>query len=110
MNKTYPILHWVFTLLIAPLTSLAILYIWVANPHQLVGLVEVYPVTLQFSALFWLPILIIYLHLIPSSRNLLQIPSELYQTAGSELPFFCTSPVHYYACRPDLFIGTGQNS
>lgn len=61
MRRTYVVLHWVLTLLIAPFTSQAILYIWGTNPHQVVGLLEVYPITLIFSILFSLPTFIVYL-------------------------------------------------
>ena len=61
MKKSYLIGHWVLTLLIAPFTSQAIQYIWGTNPHQVVGLLEVYPITLLFSIAFSIPAFLIYL-------------------------------------------------
>ena len=49
------------TLLIAPFTSQAIDYIFGINPHQVVGLLEVYPITLLFSIAFSIPTFLIYL-------------------------------------------------
>jgi hypothetical protein len=61
MKRTYVIGHWVLTLLLAPFTSQAIQYIWGTNPHQVVGLLEVYPITLFFSIAFSLPTFLVYL-------------------------------------------------
>jgi hypothetical protein len=61
MRRTYVIGHWVLTLLIAPFTSQAIEYIYGTNPHQVVGLLEVYPITVLFSIAFSLPTFLIYL-------------------------------------------------
>ncbi|TMI62591.1 MAG: hypothetical protein E6H07_14345 [Bacteroidetes bacterium] len=49
------------TLLIAPFTSQAIEYIFGTNPHEIVGLLEVYPITLLFSIAFSIPTFLIYL-------------------------------------------------
>jgi hypothetical protein len=61
MRKTYVIGHWVLTLLIAPLISQAIEYVFGTNPHQVVGLLEVYPITLLFSIVFSFPTFLVYL-------------------------------------------------
>ena len=61
MKKAYVIGHWGLTLLLAPLTSQAIHYIWGTNPHQVVGLLEVYPIILLFSIAFSLPTFLVYL-------------------------------------------------
>ena len=61
MRRTYIIIHWTLTLLIAPFSSQAIDYIFGANPHQVVGLLEVYPITLLFSIAFSIPTFLIYL-------------------------------------------------
>lgn len=61
MKRTYVIGHWVLTLLFAPFTSQAIQYIWGTNPHQVVGLLEVYPITLFFSIAFSFPTFLVYL-------------------------------------------------
>ena len=60
-RKKYIIAHWALTLLIAPFTSQAIDYIFGANPHQVVGLLEVYPITLLFSIAFSIPTFLVYL-------------------------------------------------
>ena len=59
-KKSYLIRHWAFTLLIAPFTSQAFEFIFGANPHQVVGLLEVYPITILFSIAFSLPTFLIY--------------------------------------------------
>ena len=61
MKRAYIIGHWALTLLIAPFTSQAIDYFYGTNPHQVVGLLEVYPITLLFSIAFSLPTFLIYL-------------------------------------------------
>jgi hypothetical protein len=61
MRRRYVIEHWLLTLLIAPFTSQAIEYFDRANPHQVVGLFEVYPITVLFSIAFSLPTFLIYL-------------------------------------------------
>ena len=61
MKRTYVIGHWALTLLLAPFTSQAIQYILKADPHQVVGLLEVYPITLLFSIAFSLPTFLVYL-------------------------------------------------
>jgi hypothetical protein len=61
MKRTYVIGHWVLTLLIAPFTSQAIDYFYGANPHQVVGLLEAYPISLLFSLAFSLPAFLVYL-------------------------------------------------
>ena len=54
-------MHWGLTLLIAPFSSQAIEYVFIPNKHKIVGLLEVYPITLIFSLVFSLPTLLIYL-------------------------------------------------
>jgi len=61
MKRTFMIGHWALTLLIAPLTLQIIEYFFGPNPHQVVGLLEVYPITLLFSIAFSLPTFLIYL-------------------------------------------------
>ena len=53
--------HWALTLLIAPFVSQVIEYIVGPSPHQIVGLLEVYPITLLFSIAFSIPTFFIYL-------------------------------------------------
>jgi hypothetical protein len=61
MKRGYIIKHWGLTLLLAPFTSQAIDYFYGANPHKIVGLLEVYPITLLFSIAFSLPTFLVYL-------------------------------------------------
>jgi Na+/alanine symporter len=61
MKKAFVIGHWGLTLLLAPLTSQAFQSFWGTNPHQVVGLLEVYPITLLFSFAFSLPTFLVYL-------------------------------------------------
>lgn len=61
MRQVYVIKHWVLTLFLAPLTSQAIHYTLGTNPHQIVGLLVVYPITLFFSLVFSLPTFLVYL-------------------------------------------------
>jgi hypothetical protein len=61
MKRSYLIAHWMLTLLIAPFTSQAIEYFYGASPHQVAGLLEVYPISLLFSVVFSLPTFLVYL-------------------------------------------------
>lgn len=61
MRRAYVMGHWGLTLLLAPITSQAMQYFWGTNPHQVVGLLEVYPITLLFSLAFSLPTFLVYL-------------------------------------------------
>lgn len=61
MRKSYLLVHWIFTLVLAPFVSQMLQYFLLPNPHQIVGLVEVYPITLLFSIFFSIPTLIVYL-------------------------------------------------
>lgn len=61
MKREYPIAHWLLTILFAPVTSQVIQYIFGKDPHQIVGLLEVYPITLPFSLVFSLPTFLVYI-------------------------------------------------
>ena len=61
MKRTYVIGHWVLTLLLAPFTSQVIQLFWGTNPHQVVGLLEVYPITVFFSIALSIPTFLVYL-------------------------------------------------
>lgn len=52
--------HWASTLLIAPFIVQILMYISKNNAHQIVGLLEVYPITLIVSVVFSLPTYVIY--------------------------------------------------
>lgn len=59
-NWTYLFKHCFFTLLLGPVISQIIMYINVLNPNKIVGLLEVYPITLIFSFVFSIPTYILY--------------------------------------------------
>ena len=61
MRKGYTLGHWTLTLLIAPFTSQGLQYLFQPNPQQVVGLLEVYPITLVFSIIFSLPTFVVYI-------------------------------------------------
>lgn len=61
MRRAYILEHWALTLLIAPFISQGLQYLFQPNPHQVAGLLEVYPITLTFSILFSLPTFLIYI-------------------------------------------------
>ncbi len=61
MKGSYIFGHWVLTLLLAPFTSQALYYFISPNPHQIAGLLEVYPIVLAFSIVFSLPTFVVYL-------------------------------------------------
>src|SRR4051812_43293946 len=61
MRRTYKYTHWALTLLIAPFTLQLIEYFFGKEPHEVVGLTEVYPIALLFSIAFSFPTFLIYL-------------------------------------------------
>ena len=61
LTKTFVVAHWVLTILLAPFTSQLLQYAFIPNAHQIVGLLEVYPITLAFSIAFSLPTFLVYL-------------------------------------------------
>lgn len=61
INKSYILKHWITTLFLAPVISQIIEFIFGKSHHQVVGLFEVFPVTLIFSIVFSLPALVIYI-------------------------------------------------
>ena len=61
LTKTFVVAHWGLTILLAPFTSQILQYAFTPNLHQIVGLLEVYPITLAFSVAFSLPTFLIYL-------------------------------------------------
>ncbi len=60
MNKNYAIKHWLTTLLLAPFLPSVYELIFKPISGQVVGLLEVYPITLVFAFFFSLPTLVIY--------------------------------------------------
>lgn len=61
MKRAYLFGHWGLTLLLAPFTSQALQYAFLPNPHQIAGLLEVYPIVLVFSIAFSLPTFLVYI-------------------------------------------------
>lgn len=61
MKGSYIFSHWILTLLFAPFSSQALHYIITPNPHQIAGLLEVYPIAVAFSIAFSLPTFLVYL-------------------------------------------------
>lgn len=59
MNWSYLFKHWFATLLIAPFIC-EFLTLLIGNTNRVVGLVEMYPLTLIFSVVFSTPTYIIY--------------------------------------------------
>lgn len=60
MNWSYLFKHWFSTLLIGPIVSQITMYIYEVNPHKIVGLFEVYPISLLFGLFFSAPTYILY--------------------------------------------------
>jgi hypothetical protein len=58
MNWDYFFRHSIFTLLLAPLISQLLFYLY-PNTHQIIGLLEVYPITVIVSLIFSSPTYII---------------------------------------------------
>ncbi|MEJ8819059.1 hypothetical protein [Lacibacter sp. H407] len=106
MRRTYIFLHWGLTLLLAPFTSQAILYIWGTNPRQVVGLLEVYPITLIFSILFSLPTFIVYLtsFYILSKYNISSTISKLILVGIAVLGVFVTMTIIKGSMSQDITI------
>jgi len=61
LSKIFVVAHWGLTILLGPFTSQALQYAFTPNPHQIVGLLEVYPISLAFSVAFSLPTFLVYL-------------------------------------------------
>lgn len=60
MNWSYLFKHWFGTLLIGPIVSQIMMYFTVLNPHKIVGLLEVFPLSLIFSLIFSSPTYFFY--------------------------------------------------
>ena len=106
MKKSYLIAHWVLTLLIAPFTSQAVEYIFGPNPHQVVGLLEVYPITFLFSIAFSIPTFLIYLtcFYFLSRQNINQVVSKFILIAVSVLGIFITQTIIKGSMSQDIII------
>ena len=60
MNWSYLFKHWFFTLLIGPIVSQIIMSVFDVNSHRIIGLLEIYPITLIFGLFFSTPTYILY--------------------------------------------------
>jgi hypothetical protein len=106
MNRAYLIGHWVLTLVIAPLTSQVIDYLYGTNPHQVVGLLEVYPITLLFSIVFSLPTFLIYLtcfYFLSKQKTNLRV-SKFILIAVSVLGIYITQTIIKGTLSQDIII------
>ena len=106
MRRTYMFTHWALTLLIAPFTSQAIEYIFGTNPHQVVGLLEVYPITLLFSIAFSIPTFLIYLtcFYFLSKQDINFAVSKFILIAVSVLGIFITQTIIKGSMSQDIII------
>ena len=106
MRRIYIIVHWALTLLIAPFISQAIDYIFGTNPHQVVGLLEVYPITLLFSIAFSIPTFLIYLtcFYFLSKQEVNSIVSKFILIAVSVLGIFITQTIIKGSMSQDIII------
>lgn len=106
MKRAYVIGHWALTLLIAPLTSQTIDYFYGTNPHQVVGLLEVYPITLLFSIAFSLPTFLVYLtcFYFLSKQEINILVSKLILIAVSVLGIFITQTIIKGSMSQDIRI------
>ena len=106
MRRTYIIAHWALTLLIAPFISQAIDFIFGTNPHQVVGLLEVYPITLLFSIAFSIPTFLIYLtcFYFLSKQDVNSIVSKFILIAVSVLGIFITQTIIKGSMSQDIII------
>lgn len=60
LHWSYVLRHCLSTLLLAPSVVQGLLYLTRENAHQVVGLVEVYPITLLVSIVFSFPTYLVY--------------------------------------------------
>lgn len=106
MKRAYIFAHWALTLLLAPFTSQAIDYFYGTNPHQVVGLLEVYPITLLFSIAFSLPTFLIYLtcFYFLSKQDINFAISKIILIAVSVLGIFITQTIIKGTMSQDIII------
>jgi hypothetical protein len=112
MRRTYVIAHWVLTLLIAPFMSQAIEYFYGTNPYQVVGLLEVYPITVLFSIAFSLPTFLIYLacFYFLSKQNVNFVVSKSILIVISVLGIFITQTIIKGSMSRDIIIAYSVTS
>jgi hypothetical protein len=106
MKQRFAIEHWTLTLLLAPFTSQAIGYFYGTDPHQVVGLLELYPITLIFSIAFSLPTLIVYLtcFYFLSKRDASFAVSKLILIAVSVLGIYTTQTIIKGSMSKDIIV------
>ena len=104
--------HWAFTLLIAPLMSQAIDYFYGTNPHQIVGLLEIYPITLLFSIAFSLPTFLFYwtCFYFLSKRDVYFVVAKLILIVISCLGIFITQKIIKGSMSNDIIIAYSVTS
>jgi hypothetical protein len=112
MKRRYVIEHWALTLLLAPFISQAIGYFYGTDPHQVVGLLEVYPITLIFSMAFSLPTFFVYLtcFYFLSKRNAGFAVSKLILIAVSVLGIFTTQTIIKGSMSQDIIVAYSISS
>lgn len=60
MNKAFPFLHWLLTLVIAPFISQGLNALFGKDPHVIVTLLEFYPITIVISYIYSIPAFVVY--------------------------------------------------
>ena len=60
MNKAFPFLHWLLTLVIAPFISQGLNALFGKDPHVIVTLLEFYPITIVISFIYSIPAFVVY--------------------------------------------------
>lgn len=94
-NWNYLFKHWIFTLLLGPFISHIIMYIYVLNHGKIVGLLEIYPITLIFSFAFSIPTYILYsfLYRFLAKRNTKEIYAKIILIAFAVSGIFITTTI-----------------
>ena len=92
--------------------SQAIDYFYGTNPHQVVGLLEVYPITLLFSIAFSLPTFLIYLtcFYFLSKQDINFIVAKLILIVISVLGIFITQTIIKGSMSNDIIIAYSVTS
>ncbi|KAF2510692.1 hypothetical protein EYY60_09270 [Flavobacterium zhairuonense] len=90
-NWNYFLKHCISTLLLAPFISQAFFYIF-PNSHQIIGLLEIYPLTLFMSLIFSSPTYILnaYLYQILSKKAISALYSKVILISMSIIGIFIT--------------------
>lgn len=92
LQKSFIIIHWLSTLLLAPFIAELFQMAILKDPHRVVAPLEIYPLTFFISLILSLPTLIIYLatfHLI-KSKEISSVKSKFILTSVAVLGIFLT--------------------